>query len=154
MLIIDFKKCTGCSRCVLACSYAYEKEFSMDKAGIKLMKDEPNGTFIPIMCQHCSDAPCVNVCPSRALTINNETGIVEFDENKCIGCKMCVQVCPFGLITFGKETGKPLRCDLCGGEPECAKACFSKAIRFEKLNKVGNEKIKDTIVKYLTSENE
>ena len=52
------------------------------------------------------------------------------DQDRCLGCKMCVLACPFGGMAWEGERGRPIKCDLCGGEPECAHMCPTGAIRY------------------------
>jgi len=49
-------------------------------------------------------------------------------EDVCVGCKVCTIACPFGTVNYNAVTGKVIKCDLCGGDPECAKACPTAAI--------------------------
>jgi Fe-S-cluster-containing hydrogenase component 2 len=60
------------------------------------------------------------------------------DSKKCIGCKECVWACPFGAITV--RNGVAIKCDLCGGDPECAKVCVPNAIKFTVIEEQGFEK--------------
>lgn len=82
------------------------------------------------MCQQCDDAPCVNVCPTQALTQDKESMMVHYDKDKCIGCRMCVLACPFGNATYDGVTGAILKCDNCGGDPACVAYCPTQAIEF------------------------
>ena len=86
----------------------------------------------PVLCNHCKDAPCVNVCPTNA-SYKREDGIVLIDHDKCVGCKYCAVACPYGARTFDEETGLVDKCWLCldwvlgGGLPACVQACVPGA---------------------------
>jgi Fe-S-cluster-containing hydrogenase component 2 len=66
----------------------------------------------------------------RAINRNTKTGAWEIDYSKCIGCKLCVNACPFGQIFFDEEMKIPVKCNLCGGDPECIKVCPAEALVF------------------------
>jgi len=83
-----------------------------------------------VLCQQCDDAACVHSCPTDALSLNESTGVVDVDMEKCINCRMCSIACPFGNITIEPETMNVIKCDLCGGDPVCAKFCPTKALEF------------------------
>jgi len=85
---------------------------------------------VVVVCQQCDDAACIKACPSGALYLNDETGVVEYNKAKCIHCGMCAVACPFGNIEFSSEKREVIKCDLCGGDPECAKYCPTKALEF------------------------
>jgi carbon-monoxide dehydrogenase iron sulfur subunit len=83
---------------------------------------EVEGSFYPIICQQCEDAPCQLICPTDAMT---EEGI---DETRCIGCGLCMMVCPFGAVVVQER--KAHKCDQCPDldTPACIKACSKRAI--------------------------
>ena len=130
MLMINADKCTGCRNCELACSMAHEGVFRPDATRVHVYTWEREGFSVPMMCQHCRDAPCITVCTPHALTRDSDTGWVNLDEGKCLGCKMCVQACPFGNAVWDEETVKILKCDNCGGDPACAKVCPTHALEW------------------------
>jgi Fe-S-cluster-containing dehydrogenase component len=84
--------------------------------------------YIPLLCLQCEDPACVKVCFTAALSKREESGTVEFDSAKCVSCRMCVVACPFGSIEVSVDDGKIQKCDLCGGDPMCAKFCPSGAL--------------------------
>lgn len=76
-----------------------------------------------VMCAQCSEPACEASCPTGAITKNPETGIVKINQTKCLGCGLCSLVCPYGGIEYNPATKFTVKCDLCGGDPECVKAC-------------------------------
>lgn len=85
---------------------------------------------VPIMCMQCEEPACMKVCPVKAIS-KDENGVVTSDPKKCIGCKMCVSACQMGNISISKVTKRVVKCNLCEGDPSCAKVCPSGAIKFE-----------------------
>jgi len=81
------------------------------------------GLEVPHLCTQCSNYPCVQACPVKALSVNEKTGAVEVDRDKCTACGVCVNACPGGIPHLHPNRKHVLICDLCGGDPECAKIC-------------------------------
>ena len=140
VLMINHEKCTGCRRCELVCSIWHEQVANPSKARIKVEKWEWEGLYIPMSCRQCVDAPCMNVCPVKAISRDEAQGLVGVDQELCIGCRSCVAVCPFGAMNFNKSERKVYKCDLCDGDPQCVRFCDMKAVDFvdptkESLNK-------------------
>ena len=102
-MVIDLGLCVGCDACTMACKaengtppgiwYApvYEKEVGR-YPDVKRM-------FIPTLCNHCEDAPCLNACPTGAI-FKREDGIVMVNEEVCCGSQACVAACPYGAMHF------------------------------------------------------
>ena len=130
ILMIHPDKCTGCNNCVLACSFHHEGVFRPSASRVHVYNWEREQISVPMMCQQCDNAPCINVCPTAAMHRNPESGVVEWDEAKCIRCRMCVQACPFGNAVYDSLTNKILKCDTCDGDPECVLACPNQALEF------------------------
>lgn len=102
-MVIDLKRCIGCYACVVTC-----KAENGTPRGVfwnrVLEKEEgkyptAKRTMLPVLCNHCQDAPCVDVCPTGAST-RREDGIVTVDYDKCIGCRYCLIACPYQNRTF------------------------------------------------------
>ncbi|MBI5441841.1 MAG: 4Fe-4S dicluster domain-containing protein [Deltaproteobacteria bacterium] len=129
-LMINHEKCTGCRRCELVCSVYHDNVSNPAKARIKVEKWEWEGLYIPMACRQCVDAPCMNVCPVKAISRDDGTATVSVDPNVCIGCRSCVAVCPFGAMNFNADTQKVFKCDLCDGDPQCVRFCDVKAVDF------------------------
>lgn len=138
VLFLDLDACTGCRSCMVACSTIKEKISGLRRSRLWIPTVEEIGLAVPVICEQCTNAPCANVCPTRAISRDPQTGAYTVDENKCIGCKECVWACPFGAITVRK--GLAIKCDLCEGDPECAKTCTPGAIKFADLEAEGFEK--------------
>ena len=83
-----------------------------------------------MQCQQCDDPACMNICPSKAIYLDEATGAKVIDQDKCIGCKMCMIACPFGAISVDPLSKKVVKCDLCVGDPECVKFCPTDAIEY------------------------
>ena len=84
-------------------------------------------------CNHCSDAPCVAICPTRAL-YRRKDGIVDFDTDRCIGCKSCMQACPYDALYIDPGENTAQKCNYCvhrvevGLEPACVVVCPEQSI--------------------------
>jgi carbon-monoxide dehydrogenase iron sulfur subunit len=129
-LIFNYENCTGCRACELACSFHKEGVFAPSKSRIKVVRIDEEGIDIPIGCEQCDDAPCITICPTKALSRDLETDAVLLNMDKCIGCKQCMVVCPFGAISYNKIKKTFYKCDLCDGDPECVKWCLTGAIEY------------------------
>ncbi len=159
-LLIDVNLCSeGCDKCVQACNQENglgEATRPTDVQWIRKveLKDRNSGrkASAPVMCQHCAEPPCVDVCPTGA-SFKRADGIVLVDRHTCIGCRYCMMACPYKARSFVHEaltTQKPEvprgkgcveSCTLCvhkidrgDGTTACAEACPTKAIVFGDLN--------------------
>lgn len=130
-LFIDANKCTGCRLCESVCSLHHAGVCNPVRSRIRVIRFEDQGLDVPMMCQHCADPVCADVCPADAIRKDQSTGVVSTDTSRCIGCKLCVMVCPFGGASVDVD-GAVIRCDLCAGEPRCAMFCQTGAVRYER----------------------
>lgn len=105
-MVIDQQRCVGCGGCIIAC----KNENNLPE-GISWSNKitETSGAFpnvryhyIPTLCNHCRNAPCVRGCPTQAMH-KLDNGITMHDPGKCIGCKYCMFNCPYGVIYFNWE---------------------------------------------------
>jgi Fe-S-cluster-containing hydrogenase component 2 len=101
-----------------------------------VIKWEAEGLYIPMSCQQCQDAPCLNVCPVKAISRDEEMSRVYVDYDACIGCRSCVGVCPFGAMSFNTIDKQVFKCDLCDGDPQCVRFCEEKAVDFVDADEV------------------
>ncbi len=181
---IEIDKCIGCAKCVEACKnendvpkepfffrtwveqYVIKGDGEDDvtvqsiNGGMeKLMDAASEGDilrsfFVPKLCNHCDNPPCVQVCPVGA-TFSTEDGVVLIDENRCVGCRYCIQACPYGARYFHPEKRTADKCTFCyhrvvkGMLPACVEVCPTHArvfgdlespaspmVRFRRMNKV------------------
>lgn len=151
-LSLDPTKCRGCFSCVIACS---SRNFGIGDMNISRIKVTPffsETFFVPLACFQCETPYCSRVCPANALVTNGETGVVELDKEKCIGCKLCIMACPFGNITFTHDY--PSKCDLCEGDPTCVKACQWEALEFIEVEQMSDSRTASLAEKILRSQKE
>ncbi len=167
-LLIDTTKCTSdCTACVAACrdenGLGGMGRPATDAQWLRKveLKDKATGaaSSLPVMCQHCGDAPCVDVCPTGA-SFKRADGIVLVDRHICIGCRYCMMACPIKARSFVHEDqhgqrdtaprgiGTVEACNLCvgrvdaGQQPACVEACRSNgkgAMLFGDLNDLDSE---------------
>lgn len=133
-IVISPDKCTGCRTCELVCSFMKNDNFNPKDAAISVLAFDEVGLQVPMTCLQCDEPHCVAVCTVNALTKDEETGVVHYDGEKCIGCKMCVSACPFGNITYSARIKEIVKCDECGGDPQCVKLCVSGALEYKDLD--------------------
>ena len=107
---------------MIACSLKHEGKVWPAASRIRVFMLVP-GVEIPHLCAQCDDAPCVASCPTKALSVSDMTGAVLVNNDKCTSCGLCVKACPGNVPFLHPSTNKALICDLCDGNPECAKAC-------------------------------
>jgi Fe-S-cluster-containing dehydrogenase component len=129
-LVVVPRNCTGCRTCEVACAAVKGTPGVLGRSRIQI-HEIASEKYVQLTCMQCINAACVAVCPTLALKRNEETGAVEHSEALCIGCGICEAACPFGHIYLDKSSGMPLKCDLCGGAPACAKFCPHQALQFK-----------------------
>ncbi len=112
-MVVDLDKCTGCQACVVACQAENNipintKDYFLQRRAYEWIRIErywegeyPNvkARFIPVLCQHCENAPCEPVCPVFA-TYHNEEGLNVQVYNRCVGTRYCINNCPYQVRMF------------------------------------------------------
>lgn len=130
MIMIHPDRCVGCKSCVAACAFAHEGSQRPEASRVHVYTFPWEGVSVPMLCQHCSDAACITVCPTGAMHRNDVTAQVELDASRCIRCRMCTMACPFGNTVYDSFTDSILKCDVCQGDPSCVKVCPSDALEY------------------------
>jgi tetrathionate reductase subunit B len=156
-MLIDVDKCIGCGNCVRACETENDVPEGFFRTWVERYHiedwqadhpdvDSPNGGhdgfpethksgksfFIPKLCNHCTDSPCVQVCPVGA-TFRTPDGVVLVDEKYCLGCRYCIQACPYGCRFLNPKKNTADKCTLCyhritkGLTTACCEACPTQA---------------------------
>lgn len=153
----EIAKCLACRSCEIACALEHSSTKDLFAAihespspTARVSVESVEGMAIPLQCRHCEDAPCITVCPTKALHRFEANQPVLIKEERCIGCKMCIMACPFGVITM-REGGKAaLKCDLClnrvdrGELPACVSACPTLALQFLDVDEITRRKRQKT----------
>ena len=167
---IDIDKCIGCGRCSAACKQEnnvpedpfyfrtwVERYAIRDNGDVQV--DSPNGGidgfsplsedkenkmvrtfFVPKLCNHCENPPCVQVCPVGA-TFQTEDGVVLVDSDYCIGCRYCIQACPYGARFLHPVTHTAEKCTFCYHRvrqelrPACVEVCPTEARIFGEVKR-------------------
>jgi phenylacetyl-CoA:acceptor oxidoreductase subunit 1 len=102
-LVVDLLRCVGCYGCQIACKMEHATPPAVTLARVETSEVGawPNVSRIhlPLLCMHCEEPPCREVCPTGATQVN-QSGVVYIDEGLCIGCKYCILACPYGARYF------------------------------------------------------
>ncbi len=146
--VIDNRKCIGCHACTTACKSEHNVPVGVNRTWVKQVEKgefpDSRRLFSVMRCNHCTDAPCVEICPTEALFVR-EDGIVDFDKDRCIGCKSCMQACPYDALYIDPETSTAAKCNYCahridiGLEPACVNVCPEQAIISGDMEDAGSE---------------
>ena len=136
-LVVVATNCTGCRRCEMWCSMKHKKVINTERSAIHVLRREPS-IDIPLVCLQCGN--CLGACPKDAIQRNKKTGAIEIKLDLCTGCGFCLTACPYGLITMDKVDKHAIKCDLCGGDPECVKHCKEDAILYLDLERAASYK--------------
>jgi carbon-monoxide dehydrogenase iron sulfur subunit len=129
LLAFDSTRCTACHYCEIACSYSHFRTVDLSKANLRVIHNPATGEREVAHCLHCDKALCLEACPTGAIYRDETSKIVRLNPMKCVGCKSCVAACPIGAAWFHAAEGSARKCDLCDGDPKCAKFCSPGAIR-------------------------
>jgi formate dehydrogenase iron-sulfur subunit len=154
--LVDVSRCIGCKACQSACMEwndlrggvgtsegFYTNPADLDDQTWTLMRfkeevvnDSLQWLILKDGCFHCADPGCLRACPAPGAIVQFKNGIVDFNQENCIGCGYCISGCPFNVPRLRKEDSKVYKCTLCsdrvavGLEPACVKSCPTGAIHF------------------------
>ena len=129
-LVVQPHLCIGCRSCELACAFTHGKDGSPGQSRCITMtvgQDE----YVPMLCLQCDAAACAQACPSGALHLDPESGVVRLNAEKCVRCMACTVACPFGNMHFDGTSQVVHKCDLCAGHgdyPRCSLFCPTKCL--------------------------
>lgn len=168
-MVIDLKRCIGCYACQLSCKAEHGTPPGVFYARVLKQEEGTYPTvrqvFLPVLCNHCEEAPCVEACPTGA-SFKWEDGVVDIDHDKCVGCKSCMMACPYdnryfndqpqqyypqGLTDYERvrmtrhTTGVVMKCNFCrerraeGKLPACVANCPTVARIFGDLDDPNSE---------------
>jgi len=127
---VDHSVCTGCRTCEVVCSLYHFGECNPERSAIRVIRREKGGLVfsLPLVCQQCEQASCIEACPTEAVSRKNEDAPLTIDEERCSACGNCIEACPVGCIALDNQTNLPISCDLCGGQPQCVLLCHSNCL--------------------------
>ena len=135
--VIDQDRCIGCHACTVACKDEHDVPVGVNRTWVKYIEKgafpATSRHFAVLRCNHCDDAPCIEICPTVAL-YRSPNGIVDFDNERCIGCKSCMQACPYDALYIDPDHNTAAKCNFCahrvelGLQPACEVVCPTQAI--------------------------
>ena len=135
--VIDQNRCIGCHACTVACKEEHNIAVGVNRTWVKYIEKgrypDTRRYFAVLRCNHCDDAPCIEICPTIAL-FRRADGIVDFDNERCIGCKSCMQACPYDALYIDPERNTAAKCNFDasrverGYKPACEVVCPTQAI--------------------------
>ena len=135
--VIDQNRCIGCHACTVACKEEHNIALGVNRTWVKYVEKgtypDTRRHFAVLRCNHCDDAPCIEICPTVAL-FRRHDGIVDFDNERCIGCKSCMQACPYDALYIDPDRNTAAKCNFdasrvdMGYKPACEVVCPTQAI--------------------------
>jgi formate dehydrogenase iron-sulfur subunit len=154
--LVDTSTCIGCKACEVACQEwndlppettvqmgTYQTLPAMTANFwnlIRFSEHETERGFHWLMrkdqCMHCAEPGCLIACPAPGAIVQYANGIVDFQQDQCIGCGYCITGCPFDVPKFAQETRRVYKCTMCvdrvsvGLQPACVKACPTSCLQF------------------------
>lgn len=147
-MTVDVERCIGCHACSVACKvensvslghfrtkvYYYDHKGRNTAGRISLQR-----SFLPTLCMHCEDAPCIKACPTSSIS-RGEDGVVRIDTSTCDNSKDCIAACPYGAIHTDPVAQVADKCDWCshrleiGMQPACVEVCPAEVFSFGDLS--------------------
>ena len=136
--LFDHELCVACKACSAACMLENDWIFKARNIFTLRDKDKSGERIINLSmaCNHCSEAACLQGCPSKAFYRDPVSSAIIIDPGKCIGCRYCLWNCPYEAPVYNDEKGIIEKCHLCnhriteGDEPACSSACPTGALSF------------------------
>jgi Fe-S-cluster-containing dehydrogenase component len=135
LFVIDQSRCIGCKACVQACEECGTHR-GHSLIHLDFVDRGVTTQTVPMVCMHCEDPTCAEVCPADAIK-QNEDGVVQSSlKPRCIACSNCVLACPFGVPKMMTALDQMMKCDMCydrtsvGLPTMCASVCPSQALWF------------------------
>lgn len=135
--VLDQRACIGCHACTVACKQEHGVELGVFRTWVKYVEEgtfpDTRRAFSVMRCNQCDDAPCVRACPTAAL-FTDDNGIVDFDNDRCIGCKACMNACPYDALYIDPRSQTAAKCNFCAHRvaqdrrPSCEVVCPTNAI--------------------------
>jgi tetrathionate reductase subunit B len=142
-MAIDLERCTGCHACSVACKVENDVPLGHFRTKVYYYDQgqfpQVHRHFLPVLCMHCQDAPCLTACPTQSIS-RGEDGIVRINQATCTGNGRCAEACPYGAIYLDPEANVADKCDFCshrlavGMEPACVETCPGGTLIFGDLN--------------------
>ena len=168
--MIDTSTCIGCKACEVACqewndlppeatvqvgTYQTMPQTAWNFWNLIKFNEYESGTGLHWLmrkdqCMHCADPGCLKACPAPGAIVQYNNGLVDFQQENCIGCGYCISGCPFDIPRFNTRTKKVYKCTLCvdrvsvGLEPACIKACPTSCLQYgpkEQMLQVANKRV-------------
>jgi Fe-S-cluster-containing dehydrogenase component len=144
--VLDQDACIGCHACTVGCKAENDVPLGAFRTWVKWIEhghypDTVRSAAV-LRCNHCEDAPCVEICPTIALH-KRDDGIVDLDAGRCIGCASCMQACPYDAIYIDPREGTAAKCHFCAHRlevdlaPACVSVCPEQAIKVVDLDAPG-----------------
>ena len=132
------ERCDGCNDCMEACAQIKAHSTDPIHSRIRVVGDSKEGSFGVALCRQCGEPRCVMDCPAGALGKDEESGVVLWNEEKCVNCQLCTLACPYSGITYNAAADQVMKCDLCGGDPACVKGCKPQALELKTGSQIYN----------------
>jgi len=142
-MMIDLRTCIGCHSCSTACKSEFDVPLGVFRDTVKYVEEgtypKVKRHFIPVLCNHCEDAPCLKACPTSAIS-RLENGEVVINKERCNSNRFCMSACPYGAIYIDPFENVAQKCTFCehrtadGMNPACVDACPTKCRIFGDLD--------------------